>query len=183
MKLTAILLLVGALHLSAATYSQTVTLSRRKTSLKQVFKEIKKQTGYFFFYKGQLLQDKPEVTVEFNNTSLADALNVSLKDQNLSYNIVNKTIVISPKENLPVVATHGAVKIEVRGVVSDQTTGETLPGVNVSIKNGSSVGITNEKGEFRVNVDDGSILVFSYVGYELFETRVSGTKTLNLPPR
>jgi len=180
MKLTTILLLVGALHLSAATYSQTVTLSRRKTSLKQVFKEIKKQTGYFFFYKGQLLQDKPDVTVEFNNTSLTDALNASLKDQNLSFNIVNKTIVISPKENLPVVAMRVAVKIEVRGVVADKATGETLPGVNVSVKNGASVGITNEKGEFKVNVDDGSILVFSYVGYELFETKVSGTKTLNV---
>ncbi|WP_293741155.1 SusC/RagA family TonB-linked outer membrane protein [uncultured Pedobacter sp.] len=180
MKLTTILLLVGALHLSAATYSQTVTLSRRKTSLKQVFKEIKKQTGYFFFYKGQLLQDKPEVTVEFNNTSLTDALNASLKDQNLSFNIVNKTIVISPKENLPVVAARVAVKIEVKGVVADKATGETLPGVNVSVKNGASVGITNEKGEFKVNVDDGSILVFSYVGYELFETKVLGTKTLNV---
>jgi len=180
MKLTTILLLVGALHVSAATFSQTVTLSRRKTSLKQVFKEIKKQTGYFFFYKGQLLQDKPDVVVEFNNASLVDALNTSLKDQNLSYNIVNKTIVISRRENLPVVAANLAVKIEVKGVVADKATGETLPGVNVSIKNGVSVGITNEKGEFKVNVDDGSILVFSYVGYELFETKVTNTKTLNV---
>ncbi|MCX2492175.1 SusC/RagA family TonB-linked outer membrane protein [Pedobacter sp. PF22-3] len=180
MKLTTILLLVGALHVSAATFSQTVTLSRRKTSLKQVFKEIKKQTGYFFFYKGQLLQDKPDVVVEFNNASLVDALTTSLKDQNLSYNIVNKTIVISRKENLPVVAANLAVKIEVKGVVADKATGETLPGVNVSVKNGASVGITNEKGEFKVNVDDGSILVFSYVGYELFETKVTGTKTLNV---
>lgn len=180
MKLTAILLLAGALHLSAATFSQTVTLSRRKTSLKQVFKEIKKQTGYFFFYKGQLLQDKPDVTVEFNHTSLADALNASLKDQNLSYNIVNKTIVISPGANKPVVTARVAVKIEVRGLVTDQATGETLPGVNVSVKNGASVGITNEKGEFKVNVDEGSILVFSYVGYDLFEIKVTGTKTLNV---
>lgn len=180
MKLTTILLLVGALHVSAATFSQTVTLSRRKTSLKQVFKEIKKQTGYFFFYKGQLLQDKPDVMVEFNNTSLVDALKASLKDQNLSYNIVNKTIVISRKENLPVVTASLAVKIEVKGVVADKATGETLPGVNVSVKNGASVGITNDKGEFKVNVDEGSILVFSYVGYDLFETKVTGTKTLNV---
>jgi TonB-linked SusC/RagA family outer membrane protein len=180
MKLTTILLLVGALHLSAATFSQTVTLSRRKTSLKQVFKEIKKQTGYFFFYKGQLLQDKPDVMVEFNNVPLVDALNASLKDQNLSYNIVNKTIVISRKENLPAITASVAVKIEVKGVVADKATGETLPEVNVSIKNGASVGITNDKGEFKVNVDEGSILVFSYVGYDLFETKVTGTKTLNV---
>jgi TonB-linked SusC/RagA family outer membrane protein len=180
MKLTAILLLVGALHVSAATFSQTVTLSRRKTSLKQVFKEIKKQTGYFFFYKGQLLQDKPDVTVEFVKASLIDALNASLKDQNLSYSIVNKTIVISGKENLPAVAERAAVKVEVKGVVIDKTTGETIPGVNVSVKNGSSVGMTNDKGEFKVNVDEGSILVFSYVGYDVFEEKATSGKTLNI---
>ncbi|MBB4107252.1 SusC/RagA family TonB-linked outer membrane protein [Pedobacter zeae] len=180
MKLTAILLLVGALHLSAATFSQTVTLSRRKASLKQVFKEIKKQTGYFFFYKGQLLQDKPEVTVEFNNASLTEALNAALKDQNLSYTIVNKTIVINRRENVPLVVTRAAVKIEVKGVVMDKATGETLPGVNVSLKNGASIGITNEKGEFKVNVDEGSILVFSYVGYELQESKVTGPKALRI---
>jgi TonB-linked SusC/RagA family outer membrane protein len=180
MKLTTILLLVGALHLSAATFSQTVTLSRRKTSLKQVFKEIKKQTGYFFFYKGQLLQDKPDVTVEFVKASLIDALNASLKDQNLSYSIVNKTIVINSKENVSVTPDRAAVKVEVKGVVIDKTTGETIPGVNVSIKNGASVGMTNDKGEFKVNVDEGSILVFSYVGYDLLEAKAISGKMLNI---
>jgi TonB-linked SusC/RagA family outer membrane protein len=180
MKLTTILLLVGALHVSAATFSQTVTLSRRKTSLKQVFKEIKKQTGCFFFYKGQLLQDKPDVTVEFVKASLIDALNASLKDQNLSYSIVNKTIVISSKENVSVTPDRAAVKVEVKGVVIDKTTGETIPGVNVSIKNGASVGMTNDKGEFKVNVDEGSILVFSYVGYDLLEAKAISGKMLNI---
>jgi TonB-linked SusC/RagA family outer membrane protein len=180
MKLTTILLLVGALHVSAATFSQTVTLSRRKTSLKQVFKEIKKQTGYFFFYKGQLLQDKPDVTVEFVKASLIDALNASLKDQNLSYSIVNKTIVISSKENVSVTPDRAAVKVEVKGVVIDKTTGETIPGVNISVKNGASVGMTNDKGEFKVNVDEGSILVFSYVGYDLLEAKATSGKMLNI---
>jgi TonB-linked SusC/RagA family outer membrane protein len=180
MKLTTILLLVGALHLSAATFSQTVTLSRRKTSLKQVFKEIKKQTGYFFFYKGQLLQDKPDVSVEFVKTSLIDALNASLKDQNLNYNIVNKTIVISSKENVAATPERVAVKVEVKGVVIDKTTGETIPGVNISVKNGASVGITNNNGEFKINVDEGSILVFSYVGYDLLEAKATSGKMLNI---
>lgn len=180
MKLTAILLLVGALHLSAASFSQTVTLSRRTTSLKNVFKEIKKQTGYFFFYKGQLLQGKPEVEIEFQKASLIEALNAALKNQDLSFNIVNKTIVISKKEDLPKVVNQLAAKIEVKGVVADKATGETLPGVNIAIKNGTSLGVTNEKGEFRVSVDEGTILVFSYVGYEQFEAKVSGTKSLNI---
>ncbi|RYG09582.1 MAG: hypothetical protein EOO07_23625, partial [Chitinophagaceae bacterium] len=64
MKLTAILLMCVALHVSAASFSQTVTLPRQTASLKTVFKEIKKQTGYFFFYKGQLLQNRPNIEIE-----------------------------------------------------------------------------------------------------------------------
>lgn len=180
MKLTTILLLVGALHVSAASFSQTVTLSRRTTSLKSIFKEIKKQTGYFFFYKGQVLQGRPDVLIELKNASLSDALKESLKDQDLSFNIVNKTIVISIKEKQEQRPNAVIRKADVKGVVVDKNTGETIAGVNISIKNGASIGITNDKGEFRVSVDEGTTLVFSYVGYELFETRISSGKTLNI---
>jgi len=180
MKLTAILLLVGALHVSAASFSQTVTLSRRTTSLKSIFKEIKKQTGYFFFYKGQLLQGRPDVMIELKNASLPDAIKESLKGQDLSFNIVNKTIVISVKEKQEQQPTAPAMKIDVKGIVADKSTGETIAGVNISIKNGASIGTTNDKGEFKVSVDEGTSLVFSYVGYELFEARVSSGKTLNI---
>jgi len=180
MKLTAILLLVGTLHISAATFSQTVTISRRTAPLKTIFKEIKKQTGYFFFYKGQLLEGKPEVTVELKNATLTEALNLSLKGLNLNFNIVNKTIVISNKENQPLQPVTVASQIEVKGKVVDKDNGESLPGVNISVKNGASIGVTNEKGEFKVTVAEGTILVFSYVGYEIQEAKVNSVKTLNI---
>ncbi|MGM9478294.1 SusC/RagA family TonB-linked outer membrane protein [Pedobacter sp. GSP4] len=180
MKLTAILLLVGTLHISAATFSQTVTISRRTAPLKTIFKEIKKQTGYFFFYKGQVLQGKPEVTVELKNATLTDALNISLKGMDLNYNIVNKTIVISDKENLAIPAAVVLSKIEIKGKVVDKDNGESLPGVNVSVKNGASIGVTNEKGEFKVTVDEGTTLVFSYVGYEIQEAKATGGKLLTI---
>ncbi|MFC3559239.1 SusC/RagA family TonB-linked outer membrane protein [Pedobacter jamesrossensis] len=180
MKLTIILLLAGALHLSATTYSQTVTLSRRTSSLKNIFREIKKQTGYYFFYKGQLLQGRPEVMIELKNASLTDALNASLKGQDLNFNIVNKTIVISSTERLPLQANARVTKTDVRGQVVDKTSGELIPGVNISLKNGPNIGITNEKGEFLVNVNEGAILVFSYVGYELFEVKANTVKSMTI---
>ncbi len=85
---------------------------------------------------------------------------------------------ISQKEVLPL--TLNNLKVDIKGVVSDKLSGESLPGVNISIKNGPSLGVTNDKGEFKISVDDGVLLVFSYVGYELFETKVSGTKNLNV---
>lgn len=180
MKLTAILLLACFLHVSAATFSQSVTLSKRTTTLKNVFREIKKQTGYYFFYKGQLLQDKPELTLELKNASLTQALNRVLQGTDLSYNIVGKTIVISSLEQIASKIAPAAEKIDFKGKVTDKETGEGIPGVNISIKNGASIAVTNDKGEFRISVDEGTILVFSYVGYQIQEVKANGTKSLNI---
>lgn len=180
MKLTAILLLACFLHVSAATFSQSVTLSKRTTTLKNVFREIKKQTGYYFFYKGQLLQDRPELTLELKNASLSQTMNRVLEGTNLSYNIVGKTIVISAVDQPAGKPVPAEQRADFKGKVTDKETGEAIPGVNISIKNGASVGVTNDKGEFRISVDEGTIIVFSYVGYQIQEAKATGTKALNI---
>ncbi|MBO9632732.1 MAG: hypothetical protein J7578_06405, partial [Chitinophagaceae bacterium] len=60
MKITAIILLVACLHASAGTYSQSVTLKADNMPLREVINEVKKQTGFsFFFKKGALDQTSP----------------------------------------------------------------------------------------------------------------------------
>ena len=69
----------------------------------------------------------------------------------------------------------------VTGRVTDAKTGEPLPGVNVMVK-GTAVGtITNLEGSYSIQVDEpGSILVFSYVGYETREVVVGGQNVINI---
>ncbi|RYG21303.1 MAG: SusC/RagA family TonB-linked outer membrane protein [Chitinophagaceae bacterium] len=177
MKLTAILLVIAALHVSAASYSQTVTIPRQTGSIKNILKEIKRQTGYFFFYKGNVLQNKQDVEIELQKATVSEALNNLLKNQELSYHIINKTIVISKMEQATASESRFA-KIDVKGTVSDKATGETLPGVNISLKGGATIGATNSKGEFKVTADEGVILIFSYIGYEPLEVPASGGKNL-----
>ncbi|NME67005.1 SusC/RagA family TonB-linked outer membrane protein [Flammeovirga aprica] len=64
----------------------------------------------------------------------------------------------------------------VKGTVSENGTGEPLPGVNVLIK-GTSVGTTTDfNGEFSLTVGEGSTLSFSYIGYKTQDVEV-GTQT------
>ncbi|HEX8609517.1 MAG TPA: hypothetical protein VF679_12825, partial [Pedobacter sp.] len=79
MKLTAILLLIGTLHLSAASYSQSITISKRNTTLSSLFKDVKKQTGYLFFYNGKVNINNQTLSVELKNVSLEEALTAFLK--------------------------------------------------------------------------------------------------------
>ncbi|WP_462248004.1 SusC/RagA family TonB-linked outer membrane protein [Ekhidna sp.] len=67
----------------------------------------------------------------------------------------------------------------VSGKVTDDT-GEALPGVNVVIK-GTTTGVTTDlDGNFRISVDDGATLIFSYVGFETQEIEVGARTTIDV---
>ena len=56
MKLTALLLLVACLQVSAHGYTQQITFSMRNATVEKVLREIERQTGYTFWYNNELLQ-------------------------------------------------------------------------------------------------------------------------------
>ena len=61
----------------------------------------------------------------------------------------------------------------VSGLITDSS-GTPLPGVNVIIK-GTNVGVSSDfDGNYQINVDNGQILVFSYIGYDSVELTVNG---------
>ena len=185
MKLTAILILMACLQVTAKSYSQKVTLSMRDAPLQKVFKEIRKQTGYNFLYPYELLEKAGKVDVRIYNAPLQDALQQCLQKTGLTYSIIDKTIVIKEKEAEkavlnPILAPAILFKA-ITGKVTDEN-GRPLEGVSVLIK-GSSIGTnTNANGEFTIDVPDNSskILVFSFVGMETQEVKVDGKTTINV---
>ena len=65
-----------------------------------------------------------------------------------------------------------AQTFNVKGVVTD-VTGETLPGVNVIVKNSSKGDVTDFDGNYKISaVPKGAILVFSYLGFTTKEVVV-----------
>ena len=69
----------------------------------------------------------------------------------------------------------------VSGTVTDQATGQGLPGVSVIVK-GTTVGTaTGANGSYNVNVpENGSTLVFRYIGYSTVERAVGSAATINV---
>lgn len=179
MKLTAILLLIGTLHLSASTYSQTITISRRNTTLETVFKDIKGQTGYLFFYNGKVNTTSQHLNVELKNVPLEEALNSFLKESNLIYTIVNKTIVIRELMAKNPGSESASNKAVLTGKVIDSEGKGPLPGVNIMLKSNKSVRAqTNDKGEFTIDAQPGDILVFTYIGFKQKEVKIVDTHLL-----
>ncbi len=79
------------------------------------------------------------------------------------------------------VATPTTVEKTITGQVTDLSTGETLPGVNIVVK-GTTVGtVTDIDGNYRLTVaNEVTTLVFSSIGYERVEESVNGRSTINL---
>ena len=170
MKMTIILLTITFLHASAGTLAQTVTISVHESSLEKVFTEVEKQTGYVFFYDGDLLKGRKPVSITAKDLSIADFLRELLKEQQLDYNIEKQTILIKKKEPLkipfagPSLATDPPMA-NIHGRVTDSL-GAPLAGASVTIKGTHKGTKTNAKGEFDMeNVRSGTVLVISYTGY------------------
>src|ERR1700754_757324 len=117
MRMTIVLLTVACLQVSAVGYSQKVNLSVRQQSLEKVFREIKSQTGYVFWYKLDILQYAKKVTLRLQNQELDSALTELFKDQPLSYTIVDRTIAVRLKEE-PVITAPPT--ISVTGKITDE---------------------------------------------------------------
>lgn len=66
---------------------------------------------------------------------------------------------------------------EVKGVVSDQN-GIPLPGVTVLVKGKNRGTTTNIDGEYRIAIEPGDILVFSFMGYTSLEEPVNGRREI-----
>ncbi|WP_316794414.1 SusC/RagA family TonB-linked outer membrane protein [Pedobacter frigoris] len=178
MKLVAILLLIGTMHLSAASYSQNVNISRKNTSLETVFNDIKKQTGYLFFYSGDVNINTQKINVELKNIGLEEALKATLEQMNLTFNIVNKTIVI---RNVPNNSGSPAKFAQISGKVTDAKTGEIIPGVSIYLKADKNIRAqSNDRGEYTINAISEDVIVFAYVGYKTKEVKVGNNKTINV---
>lgn len=183
MRLTAMLLLSACLMASARGTSQTVTLSAKEASLEKVFKEIKKQTGYDFWYESKFLENTKKVSVELRGASLEQTLQICFKDQPLTYIIIERTIVVKPKQISPNAdATAGNTvlpPIDIKGRVVDET---GMPVVaTVQVKGTNKATPTNENGEFELrDVDDNATIVISATNIEAKEIKLNGKTNLDV---
>ena len=175
MRMTIVLLTAVCLQASAVGYSQKVTLTVRQRPLETVFRDIKAQTGYVFWYKLDILRYARTVTVDLRGQDLAVALDSIFNHQPLTYTIVGKTIAVKLKEgaDLPPVIT-------VSGRVTDEK-GVPLAGVTVQVKGAPGGVSTDATGTFRMpGVSEDAVLVISSVGYQPQEVRLGGRDALTV---
>lgn len=191
MKITTILLLSACLTASAGGMAQKVTLSVKNAKLEKVFKEIKKQTGYVFFYDTRVLHDARRVSVYVKNESIEEALKESLQGQPLDFSIEQKTVTIFEKARYslnktlasftsPIVDLLPPVTVSIiNGTIKDAQ-GNPLGGVSVVVKGTQRGTSTGADGSFAIDANVGDVLEFTMVGYQKKSVIVGQSKNINV---
>lgn len=181
MKLIFMLATVLSLQVQARVTAQTISMTGRQLSFKEIFARLEKQTGYVVFYNLSLLDKTRPVNVDARNMPVETFLTTIMSGQPIDYEINNKTITIKerPRIATPSPETSGSQSKAppVKGRVTDEE-GNPLPGATVAVA-GTSRGVqTNDKGEFTIEAESKDILFISYLG---FERKVIAVKDIKAP--
>lgn len=175
MKITVLFLILGILHVSADTYAQKaqITVEVKSGTFYDVVSQIEKQTEFMFFYKSEDIDNSKQVSIQVRDRQVTDVLNELLKGTNLTYRISGKHITILKQGGTP------QQKKKVTGTVTDPE-GIPVIGANVVVKGTTNGTVTDMDGKFSLEVSNGDILSFSYIGYAEQEVAVGNRQLINV---
>lgn len=154
-------------------------------TLIEVFNLIESQTDLELFYvKGDFDQDLIINLASNKRRSVYDILVDVSKQAKLKFRQVNNIISASPMGNQLLRKKENPVEIvyadvPVSGKVSDES-GNTLPGVNVIVKGTTKGVVTDIDGNYKLDIPEGSVLVYSFIGYLTREVEVSGQSVIDI---
>ncbi|MCW3806932.1 SusC/RagA family TonB-linked outer membrane protein [Plebeiibacterium marinum] len=179
MKISALLLLLATFMIHAeSSLSQVkrVTIDLSNVTLSDVFDEIESQTEYNLFYNKKTINDQAIVSIKVEDEMVATLLKTLLSDKDVDFKLLDNSIIIVDSEKVKTSPTSQVQQqnLSVTGKVSDEK-GESMPGVSVIIKGTSTGTITDIDGNFILNAEKGSTLVFSFIGMESQEVVIENT--------
>lgn len=179
MKLSALLMLLFCMNLSAGVLAQEalLTVEVENGSIRDVMQTIKQQSNYTFVYNVEEVGHLANISIHMKDAAIRAILDECLKGSGLEYSIHENVIVIrkmiAPKQD--------EVR-KIKGIVTDKQK-EPLPGVTVMIK-GTTLGVsTNAEGRFELvqPKDTSDIeLIISFIGMKTQTIRYKGEKLLTV---
>ena len=174
-RITSIFLLLGIIHTYANSYSQETKLNFNvnNATISSVLNRIEEQTEFRFFYDNANIDVSKKISLSIENKDIVDVLNVLFNETQITYEIVDRRILlipIKPMENF-VQVKQGMIT----GKVVDES-GAPIPGTSIQKKGTNDGTISDVDGNFVIpNVSRGDVLVFTFVGMKSQEV-VIGTK-------
>ncbi|MGI6048084.1 MAG: SusC/RagA family TonB-linked outer membrane protein [Petrimonas sp.] len=170
-------------------YSQKFTIKLKSTSIREVCREIEKNSDYIFVFSDNCeeLVDK-KVNVDNNSKNVTEILDAILSDTGLTYKILDKQIVVyestefTPSvtvEQMDIHLIQQPTKKQITGKIVDEQ-GEAIIGANILEKGTTNGTVTDIDGNFSLLVEEKAVLVISYIGYHTLEINTAGQNSFSI---
>ncbi|MDR1414805.1 MAG: SusC/RagA family TonB-linked outer membrane protein [Odoribacteraceae bacterium] len=174
-KITMSLVLFFVLGSHANGFSQhRLTLPAAEITYRQLFEEIRGQTGCIVMYNNGMLDNSAKIKVDYADAALEKVLQETLAPRGLGFEKNGEFILIVEARAVP----QSGISI-VSGRVTD-VKGNPLPRVTVLVK-GTQTGVaTDDQGKFQLGAGRGTVLVFSFIGMKKREITFTGQTTLDV---
>jgi len=166
-----------------------VTISLKDVTLKQALQEIETAAKVKFVYSRSYLKLDEKVTIDVANKKLGQLLDELFTPREIKFSVHSKeNFVVLTQARMrgelqmdPLGKTDGEAKFahRVSGKVVDET-GTPMTGVNVVEKGTTNGTSTDAEGRYTIDVNDESILVFSFIGYKPIEESVGNRSVIDV---
>lgn len=187
-KIVLLIIMIGISNVFAIDgYSQIarISLNLEDKSLEQVMDEIEKQSEFYFIFNQKQIDVTRLVDIQAENKLITEIIPVLFEGTGVNYKFFNRQILLTTDlENSLKLASptpSNPQQFVVSGKITDASTNEPMPGVNVVVK-GTTIGmLTDINGSFTLTVpSSNSILVCSFIGYNTQEVEIGGKSVINL---
>lgn len=183
MRNTLLILFVGVFQLYASdTYSQNtrLTLDLNSVPVANVLEKIESNSEFYFLYNAKLVDVKREVSIIAKDEKICDILASLFSGTGVYYKVFDRQIILTPNEITELPATLPQ-QLNITGKVTDASTGEPMPGVNIQVK-GTTLGtISDAEGKYSLSVTDrNATLEFSFIGYTNQEISLNGRTSVDV---
>jgi len=163
-----------------------VTLRIENIRLKNALNKLEKLAETKFAYSPSMVRELEKVSIKSDKQKLGDLLSDLLAPRGISFEVIAgrislfKTPVDENADPDDEAINETIYQRGITGQVTDEN-GVALPGVNVVVKGTTNGTATDAQGRYSINVEDeNSILVFSFIGFELREIRVGNLSEINV---
>jgi len=145
----------------------------KNATIKEALSDIEHKANCRFFYSDNQLPENTLVNLKEKNIPLDDLLSNLFAGTRLNYKMLDNRVIIISRS-----MAEAQIK-KVSGTIKNET-GQPLAGVSVQIKGSNKGAISDDNGQFSLEVPDDATLIFSYVGYQSQEVSVAGKTTLDI---
>ncbi|MCL3782592.1 hypothetical protein EMN47_19580 [Prolixibacteraceae bacterium JC049] len=154
---------------------QSVDISSRTYSLKELFEEAELQLGIKFSYTNKLDVSK-KVSLNEGSASLENVLNRIIDLKRFKYKVRKNKILIIP-------LSEKEIKFTIKGFVFDAQSSESLIGAHIISPLSMTGTVSNSFGFYSITLPaKSSLLTLSYVGYKMkvLNLNLKGDTTINI---